>query len=323
MSKKEILIIKNLADFERIINRDNKPYDINIMVMPGTLQDKHKNVDPVTGILALRRQFNLIYLLLDGVHDLHLGAEYRWLKPNDLVIVPENMVYASSHVRECIGYCIHFKTEFIQPIINGTLSSQFPCFDMNAEHIINISNEQSELIQQSFKDIISEFEGSSHEKDYILRNYIHILLLRVREIYQPLVQKIKETTNRSAQLANKFKYLVEQNFVNMRKVQDYADEIHISAKHLSDVVLESFGRTPRDMINDILLLEAKVQLGSTNKTVTEIALDLNFNDQSHFTHFIKQRTGFSPIELREKFLTHIDEVKLLTGFSPTDPPQNL
>ena len=109
----------------------------------------------------------------------------------------------------------------------------------------------------------------------------------------------------------------------MHKVQDYAEQLHISAKHLGDVVLETFGRTPRDMINDMLLLEAKVQLGSTDKTITEIALELNFNDQSHFTHFIKQRTGFSPLELREKFFAHIDDVKLLTGFSPADSSPNL
>ena len=60
------------------------------MVMPGTLEDKHKDIDPVKGIRALRRQFNLIYLLTEGEHDVMLGADYRWLKPNDLVIVPEN-----------------------------------------------------------------------------------------------------------------------------------------------------------------------------------------------------------------------------------------
>jgi hypothetical protein len=45
------------------INRDDCPYDINMMVMPGTLEDKHKDVDPEKGIQALRRQFNLIYIL--------------------------------------------------------------------------------------------------------------------------------------------------------------------------------------------------------------------------------------------------------------------
>ncbi len=129
MIKKDILIIENLAVFEKLINRDDKPYDINMMVMPGTLEDKHKDVDPEKGIRALRRKFNLVYILLGGIHDIHLGAEYRWLKPNDLVIVPEDFLYASSHIRECVGYCIHFKTEFIQPLLNRSLIEEFAGFN--------------------------------------------------------------------------------------------------------------------------------------------------------------------------------------------------
>ena len=59
--KKEILNIDTLAMFERLINRDSKSYDIDLMVMPGTLEDKHRNCESIP---ALRRQFNLIYLLL-------------------------------------------------------------------------------------------------------------------------------------------------------------------------------------------------------------------------------------------------------------------
>ena len=183
MASKDILIIQNLADFEKKINRDERPYDINLMVMPGTLEDKHKDVDPEKGIQALRRQFNLVYIILGGVHDVHLGADYRWLKPNDLVIVPENFLYASSNVRNCSGYCMHFKTEYIQPLLKGSLAEEFPFFDLQAEHIVNVTNEESELIQQSFRDIIAEYERFSPEKDYLLRNYIHILLLRICLLY--------------------------------------------------------------------------------------------------------------------------------------------
>ena len=74
---------------------------------------------------------------------------------------------------------------------------------------------------------------------------------------------------------------------------------------------ETYGKTPRDFINDMLLLEAKVQLVSTDKTITEIALELNFSDQSHFNHFVKQRTGCSPVELRQKLSSNIEEVHQL------------
>ncbi len=299
MNKEDVLLIKDLASFENLVNQNKQFFDLNLMVMPGTLEDKHKDIDPVKGIRALRRQFNLIYLLTEGEHDVMLGADYRWLKPNDLVIVPENMVYASQHIRNCKGFCIHFKTEFVQNLINGPLTEDFPFFHFEAEHIINLNDKDSLMIQQAFKNIISEYQSTSNEKDSILRNLIHILLLRIREIYRPYVKQFMMSSSRATRLANTFKHMLERDFIKNRSVQKYASELNISSKYLYDVVKATFGKTPRDFINDMLLLEAKVQLGSTDKTISEIAFDLHFDDQAHFSHFIKQKSGMSPVALRQ------------------------
>ncbi|HZV70602.1 MAG TPA: helix-turn-helix domain-containing protein [Saprospiraceae bacterium] len=298
--KKEILIIENLAAFENVVNRDQRPYDINMMVMPGTLEDKHKDIDPAKGIQALRRKFNLVYILTGGVHDVHLGADYRWLNPNDLVIVPENFLYASSHVSQCKGYCIHFKTEFIQPLLTGSLAEDFPFFDLEADHIVNVTEEESKRIQEGFKNIISEYERFSPEKDYILRNYIHILLLMMREIYRPHAKKLNESATRSMKITNQFKHLLEKHFIEWREVKQYAAHLHITPKYLSEAVKATIGKTPKDLINDVLLLESKVLLGSTGKTITEIAHELCFQDQAHFSRFFRQHTGNTPTDFRKK-----------------------
>lgn len=300
MAKKDIIIIENLAEFEKVINRDQRRYDINMMVMPGTLEDKHKDVDPEKGIQALRRQFNLVYILLGGIHDVHLGADYRWLKPNDLVIVPENYLYASSNVRACSGYCIHFKTEFIQPLLKGSLSEDFPFFDFEAEHIINITEEETLRIQEAFKNIITEYARFSPEKDYILRNYIHILLLLIREIYRPHARHLQEAATRTMKIASQYKHLLQKNFLVWREVKQYAAALNITPKYLSEAVKENTGKTPRELINDVLVLESKVLLGSTDKTISEIAHHLQFEDQSHFSNFIRQQTGMSPTQWRKK-----------------------
>ena len=300
MAKKDILLIKDLAMFEKVVNRDPRPYDINMMVMPGTLEDKHKNVDPATGIRALRRVFNLIYLLKGGEHDVQLGAEERWLEHNDLVIVPENTVYASRYIHQCTGFCIHFRTEFIQPLLKGPLAAEFSYFDFEAEHIVNVSEEESALLEQAFRDIISEHERFSPEKDHVLRNLIHILLLRIREIHRPHAHRMKEGVSRATELTNRFKHLVEKNFIEQRQVSWYAGELNITPKHLGDVVKETIARTPRQVMADMLLLEAKVLLGSTDLTISQVAQELHFDDQAHFAHFIKQRSGMSPTELRAK-----------------------
>ncbi|MDP4219906.1 MAG: helix-turn-helix domain-containing protein [Bacteroidota bacterium] len=294
--QKDILMIDTLAKFERVINLDDKPYDINMMVMPGTLEDKHKNA---TSIPALRRQFNLLYLLLSGEHDVKLNSEHRQLQSNDLVIVPENMLYASDHIHNCKGYCIHFKTEFIQPLLSGPVAAEFPFLEFDSEHIVNITEEESLLVQQAFKDILAEYQRFSHEKDFVLRNYILILLHRVREIYQRNIKRSNQNKSRSEQLATQFKHLVEKHFTEQRNVWAYAKMMNISPRHLSDVVSSTTGRSPLEIIHDILFLEAKALLRSTDKTITEIAHQLRFDDQSHFSHFIKKRTGATPVELRK------------------------
>lgn len=295
--KNEILNIVTLEMFERLINHDSKSYDINMMVMPGTLEDKHKNCDSIP---ALRRQFNLIYLLLSGEHDVKLGADHLQLNPNDLVVVPENMVYASDHIKDCKGYCIHFKSDFLKPQLSRPFTVEFPYFHFDAPHIINLNESESDRIQTAFKNIIEEYERSSPEKNFLLCNLIHILLLRVREIYRTNVMEMKENLSRHEQLSNQFKLLVEKHFIENRTVNDYAEMLSITPRHLSEVVSKTFGRAPLQIILDMLLLEAKVQLASTDKTVSEIAYYLKFDDQSHFTHFIKKRTGLSPSALRSK-----------------------
>ncbi len=295
--KKEILNIGSLEMFERLINRDQKSYSIDMMVMPGTLEDKHKNCDSIP---ALRRQFNLIYILLDGEHDVKLGADHLQLKPNDLVIVPENMLYASDHIRNCKGFCIHFKSEFLKPQLTKPITEEFPYLYFDAPHIINLNESESEIIQKSFQQIIEEYDRSSPESDLLICNFLIILLLRVREIYRTRVKELKKSISRREQLAYSFKLLVEKNFITHRTVNNYAEMLHISPKHLSEVVSEIFGRSPLQIIHDILLLEAKVQLGSTDKSISEIAYYLQFDDPPHFTHFFKKRTGLSPQELRRK-----------------------
>ncbi|OJU27185.1 MAG: hypothetical protein BGN92_11365 [Sphingobacteriales bacterium 41-5] len=295
--KKEILNIETLEMFERLINLDSKSYALDMMIMPGTLEDKHKNCETIP---ALRRQFNLIYLLLEGEHDVKLGADHLQLQPNDLVIVPENTLYASDHIKNCRGFCIHFKPEFLRSQLARPLTKEFPYFYFDAPHIINLSQQESLVIQSAFKNIIVEYERSSPEKDSLLCNFIIILLLRVREIYRVRVKELKKNKSRHEQLANGFKLLVEKHFIENRSVSEYARMLCISPKHLSEVVSDTFGRSPLQIIHDLLLLEAKVQLQATDKSVSEIAYYLQFDDQPHFTNFIKKRTGLSPYELRKK-----------------------
>ena len=299
MSDKDILITEYPTSFDKFIQDDYGACN-NKTPASGKPAGKYNSADPNSFSQTPGRQFNQIQILLNGIQDVQVGANYTRLKPNDLVMIPENMIYKSILSQNCVGFCICFKTEFMQPLFNGKpLETIFPYFDLKAEHIIHVKQDQSAIIQHAFRDIIKEYFGFSSEKYFLLRNYTYILLLRIREIYQPHPQEIYKEFTQSMKLANRFKHLLDKHFGEMRSVKQYASHLNITPKHLSDVVKKTFGMSPRQMINETLLREAKVLLGSTDLTVSEIAYKLQFHDHSHFSHFIMQHMGRPPHKLRK------------------------
>jgi AraC-like DNA-binding protein len=53
-----------------------------------------------------------------------------------------------------------------------------------------------------------------------------------------------------------------------------------------------------DYIADFKLLKAKALLKESDKTISEIAYELGFNNPSYFTTFFKQKTKQTPSEWR-------------------------
>lgn len=288
------------TDILKEANDNEHAYNSRQPVLPGRLEAMYGEFDPQKGIPPRRMPYNIILLLLEGEQDLHVGADYRWLRPNDLVMVPAGMVYASTCLLNCTGYYLHFSTSFIDPLLSYTLEEEFPFLGPEAEHVINLSPSESEQVQQSFGDIITGHERFSTEKQSLLRNYIYILLLRLREVYPAHAWHLHETASHAQRITRQFRHLLQKHFLLIRKVEDYAEMMHISPRHLSELTKEATGKTPKQLITDILLLEAKVLLGTGDKTITEIAHELKFQDQSHFSHFIRQHTGNTPLKLRKE-----------------------
>jgi AraC-like DNA-binding protein len=98
-----------------------------------------------------------------------------------------------------------------------------------------------------------------------------------------------------------FKKLINQRYQDWHKVKDYAAEIHISPKHLSQTVKNLTGKVAKDHIQDRILLEAKRLLLHTDLSVKEVAYKVGFEEPLHFSGFFKRQTGQSPSAFRESY----------------------
>lgn len=95
-----------------------------------------------------------------------------------------------------------------------------------------------------------------------------------------------------------FKTLVEERFRDWHKVKDYAADIHITPKHLSQTVKDLTGKVAKDHIQDRIVLEAKRLLLHSDHSIKEVAYEVGFDEPLHFSSFFKKNVGVPPSRFR-------------------------
>lgn len=104
---------------------------------------------------------------------------------------------------------------------------------------------------------------------------------------------------RSSNLAERFLAMVETEYRNHRTLSYYADRLCKNTKYLSRVIKESTGKSATDWIERCVVMDAKAQLLSTHKRISEISDDLGFPSPSFFGKYFKRQTGLSPNAFRK------------------------
>ena len=78
--------------------------------------------------------------------------------------------------------------------------------------------------------------------------------------------------------------------------------MNVSEKRLTRATTNTLGHTPKTMIVERVMLEAKRLLIHTELSIKEIAYDLGFEEPTNFIKYFRKHTGKTPIEFRESQL---------------------
>lgn len=128
---------------------------------------------------------------------------------------------------------------------------------------------------------------------------VRSLLLRIADF----IEKNGDSTpgqkkTRPAQWCERFIRLVIHNCSRERKVQWYASRLCISSRHLSEVISEIIGQSPKQIIDNYAIQEISVLLTHSDLSIQQIADKMHFSDQSTLGRYFKQHTGISPAAYR-------------------------
>jgi len=154
----------------------------------------------------------------------------------------------------------------------------------------------ADLFQQITDELQNEKDKSQSD---ILQNLLHNLMLHSeRERRKQNFIEIKKSADLDYVLL--LKDLLETNYKNQKQVNFYAKQIIITEKRLNQATSKVLGKTPKEIIDDRVLLEAKRILAHTTQSVKEIAYHLGFEEPTNFIKYFKKHSTVTPIEFREK-----------------------
>ena len=82
-------------------------------------------------------------------------------------------------------------------------------------------------------------------------------------------------------------------------LSDLTQHFHRSKSSISHLFKKENGMTIRTYCNKLKLEDAKKLLLKTDIPITEVALNVGFNDTSYFIHLFKNKYGISPLQYRK------------------------
>lgn len=133
----------------------------------------------------------------------------------------------------------------------------------------------------------------------ILKNYLQIFLFNSeREKQKQHSFKIKKSVNLDYVVA--FRDLLEINYKTHKQVSYFAKKMHLTEKRLNLATKHILGKTPKEIIDERLILEAKRLLAHTSESVKKIGYELGFDEPTNFNKYFRKHNKITPTQFREK-----------------------
>ena len=234
------------------------------------------------------------------------GSSRHWVDMVPYAVKPDTLYFSSPHqviLKEDVpsgsifeGISICFTQEFLETEEDGLLARLPIIQNPHNGHALSLSAADILFIDDISAKLVAEYSHKQGWHNCMLLGYLRILLIYLSRLYnEQFTAPDKSPDN---ELFNRFKHLVSSHFTEHHDVATYADMLHLSAGHFSELIKKQSGRTPIEHIHDHLLLEAKRMLFHTSASIKEIAYQLGFEEASYFNRFFKRLTSSTPLSYR-------------------------
>lgn len=222
-----------------------------------------------------------------GYH--HIDFKSYEIKPPVFFLVKKDQVHNWEIDTDPKGYVIIIKESFLEKTLDKFINTQLHKLKNSAKVRIKEVNSSLEYL---FKAMSLEINQEFVNQEVIEGGLKSILAKLVGFLDEDSTLGITDITSN-------FLELLSLELKN--NVAYYADKLGVTSQNLNTLCNRDFSKTASDVIAEHIVKEVKRKLLYTNKSVSEIAYDLEFKDTSHFTKYFKRYVLQTPLQYRKSF----------------------
>lgn len=240
--------------------------------------------------------------------DLKYGCHYYDYEEGTLVFVSPGQVMQielTGKPYQPMGYGLIFHPDLIHGTSLGRHIKEYSFFGYDSKEALHLSERERQIVMDCLSKISAELHEAvdRHSRKLMVANIELFLNYCIRFYDRQFITR--EKANRG--ILEKFENLLDNYFVSDKlpamgfpTVGYCAAELHLSANYFGDLVKKETGKTAQDYIQQRIIETAKERLLDDTKSLSEVAYELGFKYQQHFTRLFKQKTGLSPNEFRKQ-----------------------
>lgn len=255
---------------------------------------------------AFRHSFYQIALLASGGGKVSSGGKELNLSNFALFFTQPGQIIQWQVPKDWSGYYLSVSESFYTMTLDQfKLLPDFPFFQKFTP-AFSLKPEEAKKILALFQIIDEEYHTGGRHSSSVIKSHLALILSYCLRFYERETLE-DEALGRQLALPDRFKkelrnyaLAVASGLVTDHKsVSDFAEDLAISSKHLSETIKKATGQSPIEHINQVLIEEAQKLLLTTDMSVKEVGYYMGFSSPSYFNRLFKKTTHTSPAEFRK------------------------
>ncbi|MDO4165639.1 MAG: helix-turn-helix transcriptional regulator [Bacteroides sp.] len=244
----------------------------------------------------------LIMLCLQGRASLNINGTPYIISTNDIFISLPNSVicdYRPNNDFRC--NCIGMSPAYIQrilPIANNTWDVRI-LFDKKP--ICRLKAKEVDTFNEYYNLLRAKATHSTTTQNSVIDALMQAFIYDMQNFTDRLYVSSTRPFNSGEILFKRLVALLESTYPKNRTVAYYADRLYVSPKYLSSVCKKVSGQNISNIIDQYVLKDVEQLMKYSDKSIKEIADELEFSNLSFFGKYVKRHLGMSPKKLRDSF----------------------